>query len=149
GLGGDSFWLVGRSGTRPVGIQACGRAAKAADRAWYRERGHNSIPARGPLAALTVAGTVDGWQKAYELSCNLHGGRLPLSRLLEPAIAHAMDGVAVTQTLHENTSKKRHELQDVPGFAEVYLSQGAPPAVGARLTQPRVAETLKRLSQAG
>lgn len=149
GLGGDSFWLVGRSGTAPVGIQGCGRAASAADRAWYRERGHNSIPSRGPLAALTVAGTVDGWQKAYELSRNLHGGQLPLSRLLEPAIAHATDGVAVTQTLHENTSKKSHELQDVPGFAEVYLPQGAPPAVGARLRQPRVAETLTRLSQAG
>ena len=149
GLGGDSFWLVGRAGTAPVGIQACGRAARAADRAWYRECGHNSIPSRGPLAALTVAGTVDGWQKAYELSGNLHGGRLPLSRLLEPAIAYATDGVAVTQTLHENTSKKRHELQDVPGFAEVYLPEGAPPAVGARLKQTRVAETLKRLSQAG
>src|SRR5262245_22146876 len=149
GLGGDSFWLVGRAGTAPVGIQACGRAANAASRNRYRERGHNSIPSRGPLAALTVAGTVDGWQKAYELSRNLHGGRLPLSRLLEPAIAHATDGVAVTQTLHENIRKKRHELQDVPGFAEVYLPQGAPLSVGARLRQPRVAETLKRLSQAG
>jgi gamma-glutamyltranspeptidase/glutathione hydrolase len=149
GLGGDSFWLVGRAGTTPLGIQACGRAAKAASRAWYRGRGHASIPSRGPLAALTVAGTVDGWQKAYELSRNLHGGRLPLSRLLEPAIAHATDGVAVTQTLHDNTKNKRRELQDSPGFAEVYLPLGEPPAVGARLRQPRIAQTLKQLSQAG
>src|SRR5262245_57855750 len=149
GLGGDSFWLVGRVGSRPVGIQACGRAAMAADRAWYRERGHSSIPSRGPLAALTVAGTVDGWQKAYELSRNLHGGRLPLSRLLEPAIGYAAEGVAVTQTLHTNAGNKRLELEGVPGFAEVYLPQGAPPAVGARLKQPRVAETLRRLAQAG
>ncbi|MCP4619548.1 MAG: gamma-glutamyltransferase family protein [Bradyrhizobium sp.] len=149
GLGGDSFWLIGRAGTVPTGIQACGRAAMTADRAWYRERGHSSIPSRGPLAALTVAGTVDGWHKAYEFSRNHHGGRLPLSRLLEPAIGHATDGVAVTQTLHANASNKRPELQGVPGFDEVYLPQGAPPAVGARLKQPRVADTLRRLSQAG
>lgn len=149
GLGGDSFWLVGRAGSTPVGIQACGRAAMAADRAWYRERGCASIPSRGPLAALTVAGTVDGWQKAYELSRDRHGGRLPLARLLEPAILYAEEGAAVTRTLHENIIKKRPELEDVPGFAEVYLPQGAPPAVGARLRQPRVAETLRRLAKAG
>ncbi|MFB9269513.1 gamma-glutamyltransferase family protein [Bradyrhizobium erythrophlei] len=149
GLGGDSFWLVGRAGSAPVGIQACGRAAMAAYRAWYRERGCSSIPSRGPLAALTVAGTVDGWQKAYELSRNSHGGRLPLARLLEPAIHYAEDGVAVTRTLHDNIVNKRPELQDVPGFAEVYLPQGAPPPVGARLRQTRVAETLRRLAKAG
>ena len=149
GLGGDSFWLIGRTGSAPVGIQACGRSAMAADRTWYREHGCNSIPSRGPLAALTVAGTVDGWQKAYELSRDRHGGRLPVARLLEPAIGFAADGVAVSQTLHDNTSKKRPELQDVPGFAEVYLPQGAPPAVGARLRQPRVAGTLQRMAQAG
>ena len=149
GLGGDSFWLIGRTGSTPVGIQACGRSAMAASRAWYREHGCNSIPSRGPLATLTVAGTVDGWQKAYELSRDRYGGRLPVARLLEPAIGFAADGVAVSQTLHDNTTKKRPELQDVPGFAEVYLPQGAPPAVGARLRQPRVAGTLRRLARAG
>jgi gamma-glutamyltranspeptidase len=149
GLGGDSFWLVGRAGSSPVGIQACGRSAKAASRAWYREHGCSTIPSRGPLAALTAAGTVDGWQKAYELSRDRHGGRMPLSRLLEPAIGYAADGVAVTQTLHDNSTKKRAELQDVPGFAEVYLPQGGPLAVGTRLQQPRVADTLRQLAQAG
>lgn len=149
GLGGDSFWLVGRAGSTPIGIQACGRSALTASRTWYREQGYSGIPSRGHLAALTVAGTVDGWQKAFDLSRDRHAGRLPLSRLLEPAIAHAAEGVAVTQTLHNNIGNKRAELENVPGFAEVYLQQGAPLAVGTRLRQPRVAETLKRLSQAG
>jgi gamma-glutamyltranspeptidase/glutathione hydrolase len=149
GLGGDSFWLVGRAGSTPVGIQACGRSAMGADRAWYRERACSGIPSRGPLAALTVAGTVDGWQKAYELSRDRHGGRLPLTRLLESAILYADEGVAVSRTLHENICKKRPELEDVPGFAAVYLRQGAAPAIGARLRQPCVAETLRRLARAG
>ena len=66
GLGGDSFWLVGRAGSMPVGIQACGRAAMAADRSWYRERGCSSIP--GPrissscrwMACAGSAGTMPG-----------------------------------------------------------------------------------------
>jgi gamma-glutamyltranspeptidase len=149
GLGGDSFWLVGRSGSPPIGIQACGRSAMAADRGWYRAHGCDSIPSRGPLAALTVAGTVDGWQKAYDLSRQHHGGRLPLSRLLEPAIHYADDGVAVPQTLHDNAAAKRRELEGVPGFAEVYFPQGTALAVGDRLRQPRVAETLRRLARSG
>src|SRR5947199_9249227 len=39
GLGGDSFWLVGRARSTPVGIQACGRSGMDADRARERERG--------------------------------------------------------------------------------------------------------------
>ena len=149
GLGGDSFWLIGKPGSAPIGIQACGRSAMAADRNWYRERGCTAIPGRGPLAALTVAGTVDGWEKAQNLSRRQHGGRLPMSRLLQDAIRYAWEGVPVPQTLHENIKKKRPELQDVPGFADVYLPNGAPLAVGSKLRQPRVADTLARLSQAG
>ncbi|MDO8979078.1 MAG: gamma-glutamyltransferase family protein [Afipia sp.] len=149
GLGGDSFWLIGKPGSAPIGIQACGRSAMAADRNWYRERGCTAIPGRGPLSALTVAGTVDGWEKAQNLSRRQHGGRLPMSRLLQDAIRYAWEGVPVPQTLHENTKKKRPELQDVPGFADVYLPNGAPLAVGSKLRQPRVADTLARLSQAG
>ena len=149
GLGGDGFWLIGKAGSPPIGIQACGRAAIAADRNWYRERGHAAIPTRGPLSALTVAGTVDGWAKAQEISHQRHGGRLPMSRLLQDAIRYAWEGVPVPRTLHENTIAKRHELEGIAGFAEVYLENGRPLAVGAKLRQPRVADTLARLSQAG
>lgn len=149
GLGGDSFWLIGRPGSVPIGIQACGRSAMGADRGWYRDRGCTAIPTRGALSALTVAGTVDGWEKAQEISRRRHGGRLPMSRLLQDAIRYAWEGVPVSQTLHDNAGKKRSELQDVPGFADVYLPNGAPLAVGSKFRQPRIADTLARLSQAG
>lgn len=149
GLGGDGFWLIGRPGSRPIGIQACGRAAKAVDRNWYRERGHAAIPTRGPLAALTVAGTIDGWAKAQEVSRRRYGGRLPMSRLLHDSIRYAWEGVPVPHTLHHNIGAKRPELEAVPGFAEAYLPGGVPLAVGSKLRQPRVADTLTQLSQAG
>lgn len=149
GLGGDSFWLIGKAGSATIGIQACGRAARAADRNWYRDRGHTVIPNRGSRSALTVAGTVDGWAKAQEVSRQRFGGRLPLSRLLQDSIRYAWEGAPVPRTLRENTITKRHELEGIAGFADVYLHDGAPLAVGAKLRQPRLADTLARLSQAG
>lgn len=149
GLGGDGFWLVGRKGEAPRGIQACGRSAALASRDWYADQGLSAIPTRGPLSALTVAGAVSGWSEAQELSRTQHGGRLPLAHLLDDAIRHAREGVAVTRTLHENTAAKLGELRDVPGFAEVYLKDGAPLPIGARLRQERIARTLERIASAG
>ena len=51
-IGGDGFWLIADAGADVIGIDACGAAAGAADMAFYRERGFDAIPQRGPLAAL-------------------------------------------------------------------------------------------------
>src|SRR5690606_33848485 len=146
GLGGDSFWLIGRPGSRPIGIRACGRAALGVDRNWFRERNASVIPGRGPLAAITVAGTVSGWAKAHDISRSRLGGRLPVSELLQEAIRYAREGVPVSRTLHNNATLKLRELRYVPGFAETYLVNGEPPPVGSRLRQPKVAATLERLA---
>ena len=97
GLGGDGFMLIAPAGAQPMALEAYGRAAAAVDLAFYKKRGLATIPARGPLAAITVAGTVSGWQTALEVSASL-GGRLPLARLLEDAIFYAREGYAVTGT---------------------------------------------------
>lgn len=149
GLGGDGFWLIGRPGEKVTAIQGCGRSAGLAERDWYKDQGHNEIPSRGPLSALTVPGTVDGWRLAQEVSRSRHDGRLPLSRLLQDAIGHARDGVAVTRTLNDCTRAKLDELTDVPGFADVYLQDNAPHPIGIRLRQQRVAATLEQLVAAG
>lgn len=149
GLGGDGFWLIGRSDSTPVGIQACGRAAAGISREFYRTRGLTAIPARGPLSAITVAGTVSGWAKALEISSAEHGGRLPLKRLLEDAIHYAREGVPVTDSLHDNAVGKLDELRAVPGFAETYLIGGSPAKTGTRLRQQQLADTLEHLAAAG
>jgi len=74
---------------------------------------------------------------------------MPLDRLFETAAGHARDGVTVPQTLHVNATSKRGELEDIAGFADVFLPGGAPVVVGTQFKQPRVAATLERLSQAG
>ena len=99
-LGGDNFWLIYAPETDPIGIDACGVAAARADIAFYRDKGHDTIPSRGPLAALTVAGAVSGWQAALAISENEWGGALPLSRLLEDAAHYAREGFPATASQH-------------------------------------------------
>jgi len=149
GLGGDNFWLISAPGQKVIGIDACGGAAAGADIGFYRRQAMTAIPPRGPLAALTVAGAVSGWQEALRLSAETWDGRLPLARLLEDAAFHAENGVAVTGGLAGNLRAKRHELTDSPGFSETFLPGGKLLAKGARFRQPRFAQTLKHLAARG
>ncbi|MFU8862415.1 MAG: gamma-glutamyltransferase family protein [Rhodobacterales bacterium] len=148
GIGGDGFWLIHRPGEVPVGISGCGRAAGLATPEWYAERGvTEALPARGPLAALTVPGTIDGWAKALALVPEAR--RLPLANLLAPAIALARDGVAVTANQSLTTAAKLDTLKGVAGFDDTYLVHGAPPAPGHLLRQTALADTLARLAEVG
>src|SRR6266540_6885177 len=62
-IGGDGFWLVRERSGRVRALMAAGRAG-ARVRDLYRD--HETIPARGPLAALTVPGAIGGWALALE-----------------------------------------------------------------------------------
>jgi gamma-glutamyltranspeptidase/glutathione hydrolase len=145
-LGGDGFWLIHEPGKSPVAIDACGFAATLADREFYA--GLDAIPTRGPKSALTVAGTVGGWAKALEVAAPW-GKALPLSRLLADAIRHAQDGVAVTDSQARLTRQKLDGLKDAHGFADTYLVNGAPPAVGHVLKQPALGRTFATLAERG
>ncbi|MGB8712282.1 MAG: gamma-glutamyltransferase, partial [Onishia taeanensis] len=83
GIGGDGFWLIHEPGKPPLAIDASGPAAGLATRTCYAEKGYSAeqgIPSRGPLAALTMAGTLGGWQLALDQAA-AWGPTLPLSRL--------------------------------------------------------------------
>ena len=149
GLGGDGFWLISEPGRRPPrAINAVGAVAGAADAAFFRDRGVDVIPSRGPLAANTVAGTISGWQDALKISAEW-GGKLPLSRLLEDAAYHAGAGFPVTESQNRHTTEKLDELKDVPGWADLFLDGGKPRPVGSVFKQPALADTLERLAAAG
>ncbi|MEY3552733.1 MAG: hypothetical protein RL735_1081 [Pseudomonadota bacterium] len=147
-IGGDGFWLVSRGGEDPVAIDACGAAGSAATASLYAARGCAAIPWRGPLAANTVAGAVSGWGEAFALS-RAHGGRLPLSRILEDAIWHAENGFPVTASQHELTASKRAELIDAPGFAATFLAGGEAPGPASLMKLPALAQTLARIGAEG
>jgi gamma-glutamyltranspeptidase/glutathione hydrolase len=145
-LGGDGFWLVREPRGRVRAIMAAGPAGALAKPELYRD--YETIPPRGPLAALTVPGALAGWSVALQ-AAQAHGAALPLDVLLAPAIAQARDGYAVTRSQARLTADHAAELKDAPGFASVFLPEGKPPAVGDLLKQTAFAATLSHLAQAG
>ncbi|AXO15255.1 gamma-glutamyltransferase family protein [Thalassospira indica] len=146
-IGGDGFWLISEPGKDPVAIRACGGAANLATPDFYREQGHAAIPARGPLAALTVAGAIGGWIKAAEVARTL-GGKISQSRLMADAVHHAKTGVPITKSQVALTTTKMAELKDSPGYVETYAANGIP-AIGDVLRQPALGATLEHLGRAG
>ena len=149
GIGGDAFWLISVPGEAPLAIDACGSAARAATLRFYLDMSYERIPARGALAANTVAGTVAGWELALSLSSARWGGQLPLSRLLADAVHYAESGVPVTASQEAATRAKRAELGKVPGFALRFVPGGEAPSRGKLFFQRSLGKTMRRLAQAG
>ena len=145
-IGGDGFWLLREPKGKVRAFMGAGPAGSKARPDLYRE--HDAIPARGPLAALTVPGAVGAWMLALD-AARAFGGKLPLDVLLGAAIRQARDGYAVTRSQARLTAEKLAELKGVPGFAAAFLPDGKPPQEGSTLKQPALAATLDHLAHAG
>ena len=142
GIGGDSFWLIAEPDGRTRAIDACGRSAMKAQLPLYA--GLAAIPARGPLAANTVAGTISGWAAALETG----SGGLPLSRLLRDAIHYADAGTFVTRNWE--AAAVTAGVRGQPGaYADIFEPQGRPLREGDRVVQKALASTLRQLADEG
>ncbi len=143
GLGGDGFWLVwDPADGRAHGLNASGPAASLASPDFYLERGFEHIPERGPLAALTVPGAVDGWRLAHE-----RWGRLPWAELFEDAIGIARAGVPVAGSLARYARRDREAL--AAHRAADRLFGAAADDGAAPIFQPELARSLELLARLG
>lgn len=146
-LAGDGFWLIQKPGEVPKAIDASGTAAGLASVDWYREQGCDAIPSRGSLSALTLGGTLSGWQQARELLADQPG--LPLSDLLAPAAGLARDGITVTESLAAASRKVAGPLGEAREYQRLFTRAGAPLRVGETLVNPDLAQLLDYLGKAG
>ena len=144
GLGGDSFWLLAGPGEPVTAVDACGRSALGLDPDAYRAA-FEAMPHRGPWVANTVAGTVSGWQAAWDHSRRRWSGRLPAARLLAEAIGYARDGCSVTDSQSRSAAGRVSELSAQPGFATAFGEARA----GGVQRLPALACTLAHLAQTG
>src|SRR4051812_11660001 len=147
-IGGDGFWLIREPSGRVRALMAGGPAGTRATIEFYREHGHDEIPTRGPLAALTVPGAIAGWALALEAARAL-GGKLGHDLLLADAIRHAREGYTVTRSQARLSAEKLAEVTNAPGFAATFLTDGKPPQAGSVLKQSAFADTLEQLAHAG
>lgn len=156
GLGGDAFWLIARHDTLPqtppTFIDACGPAGKNVSLETLHAHGYTKIPTRGSWSALTMAGAVEGWNKALATS---HTWDLPghnkqsLSALFHEAVTYARDGVVVTPLLHEMLAKNARVLSTDRGFKDVFYPHNEAPEIGSYIYLPALARTFERLASDG
>ncbi|HVB90398.1 MAG TPA: gamma-glutamyltransferase [Beijerinckiaceae bacterium] len=147
-IGGDGFWLIREPSGKLRYLEACGFAGAGATIAAYRAAGHDFIPVRGPLAALTVPGAVGGWSQALGLSKAL-GGRLPLADLIVPAARRASEGYPISAAEARSQHREPEALAAAPGFAQAFLAAGERPKAGDKRRAPELGQTLDRLAHAG
>jgi gamma-glutamyltranspeptidase/glutathione hydrolase len=95
-----------------------------------------------PGIPATVAGLVEAHRRF---------GRLPLSRVLEPAIAWAEEGFEADYYYTHTAAGYVRALNQFPRAAETFLVDGLPPAeeLPKRMPQRALAETLRQIGRDG
>ncbi|MFA7892214.1 gamma-glutamyltransferase [Pseudomonas putida] len=143
GIGGDCFALLKKNGEPVKALNGSGWAPKAATVAHYRGKKITEIDPYS-ADAVTVPGAVAAWERLSR-----DHGRLPFSKLLEPAIQAAEFGYPVTERLAYDWHRNAWKRNRCANFAEVFFPNGVAPACGAIHRQPLLAKTLKSIAQDG
>ncbi|CUU04684.1 MAG: gamma-glutamyltransferase [Armatimonadetes bacterium] len=138
-LGGDAFVVLYDARQRKtVALNGSGAAPARANPDAFP----NGIPLRG-LSAATVPGLVDAWFRLHALY-----GRLPIAKLLEPAITYARDGYPISPRkaqIWRNASRDRVLRTVLPAL----LHQTRPPQAGEKVRCPDLARTLQAIASGG
>jgi gamma-glutamyltranspeptidase / glutathione hydrolase len=148
GLGGDLFAILWDPATkRVVGLNASGRAPMALTIDQVPPDSVGTIPLYSPYT-WSVPGACDGW---FELHAKY--GKLPMSRVLAPAIEYAENGFPVSPVIAGDWERaiqsKAANLKDKPGFADVFMPGGRAPREGEIFKNPALAKTLRLIAEKG
>ncbi len=144
GIGGDCFLLYheARSG-KLHGLNGSGRAPGRATLEEFERRGLMQVPEQGILSVI-VPGAVDAWQTAVE-----RFGTRSLEELLQPAIAFAEHGYAVTPVVSKAWQNNVAALTPHTESRRDFLVDGKAPAAGTVHRQPRLAKSLHQIARNG
>ncbi len=144
GIGGDLFAIVWDAKTGKLhGLNASGRAPKAATIAHFRGRGLSAVPTKGPLS-WSVPGCVDGWAVLHD-----RFGKKTFAEVLAPAIAYAEEGFPVSEIIAGDWNAAAHELAAVPSSAACFLPEGRAPKTGEVFKNQGLARSLGWIAQGG
>jgi len=144
GVGGDLFALVWDPAAKKLfGLNASGRSPAGLTLGLFQERGLKRIPSHGPLP-VSVPGCVDGW---CELSARF--GKLPLARVLEPAVRYAREGAPVSELVAYYWSRSVALLGKFEGFTAQMTLDGRAPRTGEIWRNENLANLLERIGEEG
>lgn len=144
GIGGDLFAIVWDAKSNELyGLNGSGRSPQGLTIDYFRKNKLKSIPSFGPLP-VTVPGCVDGWDELHRKF-----GKLSIEEILNPAITYAEEGFPLTEVVAYYWATNAAKLQSFPGFADVFMPDGNTPAKGELFKNPALAQTYRRLAEAG
>ena len=144
GLGGDLFAIVWDARAKKLaGLNASGRSPATLTLEEFQSREIRRIPSHGPLP-VTVPGCVDGW---FELHARF--GKLPMAKVLAPAIAYAREGAPITELVAYYWARSKPLLEKFEGFSATFLPEGRAPRTGEVFKNPALAATLEALAKGG
>src|SRR5262245_54470537 len=144
GIGGDMFALVYmQQDGKPVGLNGSGWAGSKASVDFFDRRKFTSIPLLG-IHSVTVPGAVAGWYKLHR-----RYGKLPMSRLLSPAIEYADRGFPVSDIIAFQWKGAEEKLRATPDACRDLLLDGRAPRHGEIVRFPRLAHTLMQIAEGG
>jgi gamma-glutamyltranspeptidase/glutathione hydrolase len=87
---------------------------------------------------------VDGWFELHD-----RFGRLPMKKILAPAIGYARDGFPVTELIAHYWQRAVPILEGWPGFEETFMPGGHAPRKGEIFRNPELADTLELIAKKG
>ena len=141
GPAGDVPIMVHDAETGQVSV-VCGQGPmpEAATIAAFRERGLDAVPGSGLLAAC-VPGAFGAWMRVLR-----EYGRLRVVDILEPAIGYAQGGYPLLPKAASMIDALAPLFRDEwTESGRTYLCNGVPPAPGARMRNPALARTFRRI----
>ena len=143
GIGGDLFALVKIGGDPKIkALNASGRAGNATSLQELRDQNLSEIPSDSPYA-ITVPGTVSGWQ-----SLTNSYGNMDLQECLKPAIEYAELGYPVSEIIAMQWNANAARLSK-DGLKSDLLIDGRPPNAGEIVTMPQLGRTLRAIAEGG
>jgi gamma-glutamyltranspeptidase / glutathione hydrolase len=146
-LGGGGFMVIRLADGKATTIDYREVAPAKATRDMFLDEQGNAVAERsrlGPLAA-GVPGSVAGLLYAHK-----QYGRLPLAKVIAPAIGLAREGFAVSWEMARSFETASPKLSKFPASVAAFFgSDGVPPAEGERLVQPDLAKTLTLIAKGG
>ena len=144
GLGGDCFALYYTAATgKLTALNGSGHSPAALTLDAVSSRGFMQMPDAGGLP-VTVPGACAGWADLVAKH-----GRLPLARVLEPAIRLAEDGFAVGNKIAFAWERGSERLRGAPGKGWSLLVEGSVPHGGQRVTNRPLARALREVARGG
>jgi gamma-glutamyltranspeptidase/glutathione hydrolase len=145
GIGGDLFAIIYEAKTKQLyGLNSSGWAPQGLTIDFLKSRGIMKSLPRKSIQSVTVPGTVAGWDALHQ-----RFGKLPLERVLEPAIYYAKEGAPIAEMVSRVWATAGSALQDQPGFRQVFLPGNHAPTTGEIFRDPDLAESLQLIAAHG